>query len=112
MQSSMHTPSKNAVKLVPFHGAKYFVLNMVRRRGLEPRRCYSLAPQASASANSATSAFWVDFNYPDKTWKTTSSGSVVPELFVALSLILPAPFSVALELESYLPPALLSIALS
>ncbi len=30
--------------------------NMVRRAGLEPARCYPLAPQASASANSATSA--------------------------------------------------------
>src|SRR6266851_2279683 len=29
---------------------------MVRRGGLEPPRCYSLAPQASASANSAISA--------------------------------------------------------
>ncbi len=30
--------------------------NLVRRRGLEPLRCYPLAPQASASANSATFA--------------------------------------------------------
>src|SRR5215475_74407 len=29
---------------------------MVRRGGLEPPRCYPLAPQASASANSAISA--------------------------------------------------------
>ena len=34
------------------------LLNLVRRAGLEPARCYPLAPQASASANSATSA-WV-----------------------------------------------------
>jgi hypothetical protein len=34
----------------------FFILNMVRRAGLEPARCYPLAPQASASANSATSA--------------------------------------------------------
>ena len=31
-------------------------INVVRRGGLEPPRCYSLAPQASASANSAISA--------------------------------------------------------
>src|SRR5260221_13742164 len=30
---------------------------LVRRGGLEPPRCYPLAPQASASANSAISAF-------------------------------------------------------
>jgi hypothetical protein len=35
---------------------KFFVLCMVRRGGLEPPRCYPLAPQASASANSAISA--------------------------------------------------------
>ena len=29
---------------------------MVRSRGLEPPRCYSLPPQGSASTNSATSA--------------------------------------------------------
>ncbi len=34
------------------------LLSLVRRAGLEPARCYPLAPQASASANSATSA-WV-----------------------------------------------------
>ncbi len=36
----------------------YFQL-LVRRRGLEPLRCYPLAPQASASANSATFAWCV-----------------------------------------------------
>jgi hypothetical protein len=30
---------------------------LVRRGGLEPPRCYPLAPQASASANSAISAY-------------------------------------------------------
>ena len=35
---------------------KSFILFMVRRGGLEPPRCYPLAPQASASANSAISA--------------------------------------------------------
>ena len=33
-----------------------FGINLVRRGGLEPPRCYPLAPQASASANSAISA--------------------------------------------------------
>src|SRR5690606_26684338 len=32
-------------------------LDSVRRAGLEPARCYPLAPQASASANSATFAW-------------------------------------------------------
>src|SRR5215213_10954296 len=31
-------------------------IRMVRSRGLEPPRCYPLAPQASASTNSATTA--------------------------------------------------------
>ena len=35
--------------------ANLFVLNLVRRGGLEPPRCYPLTPQASAFANSAIS---------------------------------------------------------
>ena len=35
----------------------FVVLAIVRRAGLEPARCYPLAPQASASANSATLAW-------------------------------------------------------
>jgi hypothetical protein len=33
------------------------LFSLVRSRGLEPPRCYPLAPQASASTNSATTAF-------------------------------------------------------
>jgi hypothetical protein len=55
---SQSSPNPRLItELVRFHSqflAK--LLKLVRRGGLEPPRCYSLAPQASASANSATSA--------------------------------------------------------
>ena len=38
---------------------RHFLRNLVRSRGLEPPRLAALAPQASASASSATTAFLV-----------------------------------------------------
>jgi hypothetical protein len=50
-----------ALRGSPRKALKSFILYLVRRGGLEPPRCYPLAPQASASANSAISAGEVYF---------------------------------------------------
>ena len=49
------------------HGLLPFRLeNLVPATGLEPVRCYSLEPESSASANSATRALQVDLAEPDR----------------------------------------------
>src|SRR6478672_10200622 len=57
--SSSREPAKSlSSKGKGFHPFCKRAKALVRSRGLEPPRCYPLAPETSASTNSATIAMW------------------------------------------------------
>jgi len=81
---------------------------LVRRAGLEPARCYPLAPQASASANSATFASGVRATQPTHTAggvKQIRGVGSSPAFPVARSQE-PAPQALTLRLRDSLEPIL------
>src|SRR4026208_2549200 len=51
------TPAMSACLVIVNFPPRDRIVTLVRPRGLEPPRCYPLAPQASASTNSATAAW-------------------------------------------------------